>query len=522
MKAQPKFAAAAKREWLPEIFAGLFGAFLGLLLLKFGNVPIMENVAIPLPTIANGLKLDEGVRAPQNIWEFLFNSPWPVAWVYRLLGLFAILGLFAARLRQTAPRWLLALPMIWLVWQLFATTHSLDGELSWPTVKHFAGCVVCFYLGCFSLSRVERLSWFWFGLFCGFLLVLACGVDQHFGGLERYRIFFQRQLELYPPTQPVRPDLLKRVASDRIYSTLFYPNVLAGALLLLLPAMIAAVREMSLRVSTAHKAIQLAVIGLIAAGASWLYLSDSKVGLAWLLLMSLAMLVSPPRWVLEALVGAAGLACLYWSGSKGGWLVMLLLGLIVLLRLPIMRMIKVGLLSLVLLAGLAGFFWKYSAFFKKGATSVSARFDYWQAALQTTRENPILGTGPGTFSIPYAKIKRPESEMARLVHNDYLEQASDSGLPGFAFYTVFIVGSLVWSFPRSKPEEGPKAESRKQKAEMGSRWEPFAIWLGLLGWSLQSLFEFGLYIPALAWPAFALLGWLLGRGWGRDQAPKTK
>jgi len=31
-----------------------------------------------------------------------------------------------------------------------------------------------------------------------------------------------------------------------------------------------------------------------------------------------------------------------------------------------------------------------------------------------------------------------------------------------------------------------------------------------LGWALQSLLEFGLYIPALAWSAFALLGWLVG------------
>jgi len=26
---------------------------------------------------------------------------------------------------------------------------------------------------------------------------------------------------------------------------------------------------------------------------------------------------------------------------------------------------------------------------------------------------------------------------------------------------------------------------------------------------LQGLFEFGLYIPALAWPAFTFIGWLL-------------
>jgi hypothetical protein len=39
----------------------------------------------------------------------------------------------------------------------------------------------------------------------------------------------------------------------------------------------------------------------------------------------------------------------------------------------------------------------------------------------------------------------------------------------------------------------------------------FAVWLGVLGWALQGLLEFDLYIPALAWPALTLLGWLLGR-----------
>jgi hypothetical protein len=37
------------------------------------------------------------------------------------------------------------------------------------------------------------------------------------------------------------------------------------------------------------------------------------------------------------------------------------------------------------------------------------------------------------------------------------------------------------------------------------------LWLGTLGWALQSFVEFGLYLPALAWPAFAFLGCLLRR-----------
>ena len=172
----------------------------------------------------------------------------------------------------------------------------------------------------------------------------------------------------------------------------------------------------------------------------------------------------------------------------------------------------------VLLAGLAGFFWKHAAFFQKGATSVSARFDYWRAAAQTAKAHPVFGTGPGTFAIAYEKVKRPESEMARLVHNDYLEQASDSGMPGLLAYALFIGCALVWSFPKAAkaPAAGP------------SDWLTFAVWLGVLGWSLQGLMEFGLYIPALAWPAFTFLGWLLGQRTGgdslspRNQSPKSR
>ncbi len=174
---------------------------------------------------------------------------------------------------------------------------------------------------------------------------------------------------------------------------------------------------------------------------------------------------------------------------------MLLLGLVFLLRLPFRRWIKLALVGAVLVVGLACFFWRYSAFFERGATSVGARFDYWQAAWQTAREHPVLGTGPGTFAVSYKKIKQPESEMARLAHNDYLQQACDSGFIGLMVYTAFIWGSLLWAGFRQG---------------LGDNWLEFVVWLGLLGWGLQSFLEFGLYIPALAWPAFALLGRLLG------------
>jgi len=83
--------------------------------------------------------------------------------------------------------------------------------------------------------------------------------------------------------------------------------------------------------------------------------------------------------------------------------------------------------------------------------------------------------------------------MTRLVHNNYLEQACDSGVIGFLAFITLIAGSIAVLYRKSRIE---------------STW--LSVWLGLLGWSLQGVVEFDLYIPALAWPAFLFFGWLFG------------
>ena len=84
--------------------------------------------------------------------------------------------------------------------------------------------------------------------------------------------------------------------------------------------------------------------------------------------------------------------------------------------------------------------------------------------------------------------------MARLVHNDYLEQFSDSGIVGGTLYGAWIVLSLV-------------AVGRRiwRSADLVI----FAIFLGVFAWFIQGFGEFSLYVPALAWTAFTLLGFLL-------------
>ncbi len=435
---------SGQKDRVRAAFALLFGCFLGLALLKFGNPPIMEKL----------------VTAPSNLLELVIFSPWPIAWAYGLLGLVLLVGLFAARRPNSAPAWIVLLPLAWLAWQIPAAVRSIDASLSYPTLAHFAACCACFYLGYFCVHGPAVSGRLWIGLTAAFLIVLAVGFEQHFGGLEQTRHYFETEIK--PKMDEVPPDLLKKMSSDRIFSTLFYPNALAGAILLLLPLVLALVAGARGRFTVGARAFLLSV------------------------------------------VGGAALACLVWSGSKGGWLLLLFLGFIALLRMPFNRRLKVVIVCVVLVGGLTGFGLRYAGFFKKGATSVVARFDYWHAALKTAVAHPVFGTGPGTFAKPYSQLKRPESEMARLAHNDYLEQASDSGWPGALAWTAFTVAALVYAYPRRL---APRGQTGTNPPALS-----FAVWLGILGWALQCLFEFGLYMPALAWPALAMLGWLLGQG----------
>jgi O-antigen ligase len=199
-----------------------------------------------------------------------------------------------------------------------------------------------------------------------------------------------------------------------------------------------------------------------------------------------------PRAALALGLAAAGLACLYWSGSKAGWLIAIALLGAWFLHLPVPGRLKLGLAGAAMVLGLAGFSVKYADYFDRGATSVGARFGYWRAAAQTAMEEPLLGTGPGTFQLAYKRHRAPGAEPTRLTHNDYLQQASDSGWPGFALYAAFI-GGAAWILARRRLDD-PLL---------------IAVRLGLLAWALQGFVEFGLYIPALAWPAWLMLGWLL-------------
>jgi len=459
-------------EQKDRVFLILTGVWLFTALFLFGNPVILDYLHPPKSVILGG-------ESPPSVRQYLG--------ILAVLGLACVLGfsrLAKPKLQLPAgvPKRLAWLPAAWLGWQLLSFLQTEDRAMSLATMIHFASCLAAFYLGLFVLGRMRLAKLALWGAALGLMLNLADACIEKTGGLEQARKSIIAQIEsgeLDPATLPAKArdagktippeiekqiatlppgtaakvrqlpiELVKRMYSTRLYGYMFYPNALAGVILLLLP-------------------------------------------------VSLALLLGQGRWRLARAalalgLGALGLACLYWSGSKAGWLIAIALLGAWFLHLPVPGKLKLGLAGAAMMLGLAGFAVKYADYFDRGATSVGARFGYWRAAVQTAMEEPLLGTGPGTFQLAYKRHRAPGAEPTRLTHNDYLQQASDSGWPGFVLYAAFI-GGAAWILARRRLDD-PLL---------------IAVRLGLLAWALQGFVEFGLYIPALAWPAWLMLGWLL-------------
>ncbi len=416
------------------------------------------GLGLGLLKFGNPVILNHLVTWPESLLETLFIS-WPLQastfWLV-ILGI----GIYRWGFPRTTQHRLLYMAPAWLVWQGISAANSPHRQLWGITLIHFTALLIFFETARRWSLRLSTRG-LWMGLIACFFYILWLGFEQHFGGLEATRQAFYAQ----PNWQSARPDYLLKIQSTRIFSSLVYPNAFAGAILLLVPFL---------------------------SVASWKHTKHWS---------------NIPRGVLfGALITGSG-ACLYWSGSKAGWLIALILLLVPILHQPFFRRWRGILITLILLGGLSAFAWKFQGYFAKGATSASARLIYWKSAVDITLDNPLLGTGPGTYSMEFSKRKPAGAEMAKLTHNDYLEQACDSGLPGFLLFTVFLIGSVL-------------VLGIKAWGSTGS--EEFAIWVGLLGYSLQSFVEFGLYIPALSWIAFFFLGWLWGRLGTQTEAQSRK
>lgn len=433
-----------------KLYSKIWGTALGIflfLIIHFLGIPIiLENPQLLSPE-ANILSQ---VSQKYNFSELFGNIPNSAPWAVALLLLILLALPLVQKQNLSAPltKWILGCGVFWIFWVILSSSQTIASSLSFPTTIHLASCIACFFIGFFILNSdnsILKIILF-FSTFA-LLEVLLFAFQQHYGGLEETRKMI---LSVYSPDQ-LPEDLLRRINSNRVYGSMVYPNSLAGIIILLLPPCLCALWELPDKVPSS---IRLLLVGTL---------------------------------------GYMGIASLYWSRSKTAWLiVILLLCFSLFLKIKLSLKYKSLIIIGILVISLTGFGLVFSDYFKRGATSLGARFDYWTAAVLNIRENPLMGSGPGTFAIPYQNTKSPESEMARLCHNDYLEQATDSGLPAGISYLLFISGNIILIWSRQKHFTSIQ----------------LSLALGVTAFALQGVSEFSLYIPAIAWPFFILLGFM--------------
>lgn len=443
---KPAPAPAASAPQL--LFMALAGLFFFIVVVKLG-IPVV---------------LDSGVSPPDDWLDAIFgysNYSWQDKWGYLLMIPVLVAGLLAIRWKPLPAKWpgLLLLPLIWLGWQFISAAAHDFPQPAGAVLAHFSACVAFFYLGFFAL-RGARNPWpVWAGLGLALCWILHIAMTQHFGGLEASLKAIQEGkggMAQVPPALRDPGFLANKLKSLRVFGSFMYPNGLAAGLLLLLPVSLVSL---------------------------WQAVPKVRAGI---------------RVLFIAVLGGCGLACLYWSGSKAAWLFMVVVGVLAIGHSSFKVAWKKTLIYGLIAFGLVGFAIKYANSVAQGKKSMEARLVYWQAAARIAWQHPIVGTGPGTFGPSYARIQPPNTEYAALAHNDYLEQASDSGIPGFLAFSSLIIGSFAYIYRYRLTKKGDFYNIR------------IAVWLGLVGMFLHSGMEFNLYYPALAWPAFFLLGWLLG------------
>ena len=135
----------------------------------------------------------------------------------------------------------------------------------------------------------------------------------------------------------------------------------------------------------------------------------------------------------------------------------------------------------------------------------SGRLAVWTAALPMLLDHSVIGTGLGTFAEAWSRYRPAAVRLAYdHAHQDYLEWAVETGLPG-----VLLLGVVAVVFVRRSRQAMRVAASNADRVIVQG------LLIGLLALALHGLVDFNAHIPAnllLAAIAAAACSWSPGPG----------
>ncbi|NIM93356.1 MAG: hypothetical protein GTO18_06560 [Anaerolineales bacterium] len=109
------------------------------------------------------------------------------------------------------------------------------------------------------------------------------------------------------------------------------------------------------------------------------------------------------------------------------------------------RYLILALFLIIIVIGFIVFFLAQSTRISSHApTLISARSEIWGPAFDIIRESPILGRGPGSFSVFFAELtKIPPGFATSHAHNILLQTAAETGIIGVVLVLSIIVGLII-------------------------------------------------------------------------------
>ena len=151
---------------------------------------------------------------------------------------------------------------------------------------------------------------------------------------------------------------------------------------------------------------------------------------------------------------------------------------------------------LVLWIGAGSAFGRFGSIGNEFGSAEESRLSIWRGTGRLIGGHPLLGSGLGTFPVAFTAVQSTFlGKFVNHAHNDYLEIASDVGIPA----AILLFGSIVLLL-RRVAKTVSLSEGRFEKA----------VALGCLGSIvailLHSLTDFNLYIPSNALVFSVILG----------------
>lgn len=141
----------------------------------------------------------------------------------------------------------------------------------------------------------------------------------------------------------------------------------------------------------------------------------------------------------------------------------------------------------------------------------NGRLDHWRVAVRTWREDPVRGTGAGTYEHSWNLGRRREFNV-RDAHSLYLESLSELGVVGFGLLALALGtfgGALLW-----RGQVRPRRRSRELDPSL------YAVAAAALAaWAVHAGLDWVWETPAITAWMFALGGMLLASRVGPEVPP---